>query len=378
VGLIAGGWQDATLVSLPGGRPVAGTVEACVAPETEDRALGELVRDGVSVEGCIALARAIRRQPAPVFRDVLLQMADSADETLQREVAWAMAAAPDAGFLPSLLQMLGSRGVRGPARAAFVVHGDTGLEFLGQALADERLPLEIRRHLPRTIALFPPQAAVTLLESRVREESDGAVRFKLIRALGRLATDHPGLPLDLEVLEDATASSLVAAFRMIDWRLTLQRGAREDPRRATGGHDLLVTLLRDEDLKRIYRGLRSTSPKVRANSRELLENLLPEKWRQQVMALVEDGSDEQKLASALPFYRARRLDYEALLAVLLEEKSETIRSIAAHHVGELRLVALRPRLLGLDAARSGFFLSRVVQRTLRLLGEAGTEVAPAR
>jgi hypothetical protein len=351
----------------------------------------------VSVEGCIALARAIRRQPAPVVRDVLLQMADSADETLQREVAWAMAAAPDAGFLPSLLQMLGSRGVRGPARAAFVVHGDTGLEFLGQALADERLPLEIRRHLPRTIALFPPQAAVTLLESRVREESDGAVRFKLIRALGRLATDHPGLPLDLEVLEDATASSLVAAFRMIDWRLTLQRGAREDPRRATGGHDLLVTLLRDkerqvlerifrfldlrlrdEDLKRIYRGLRSTSPKVRANSRELLENLLPEKWRQQVMALVEDGSDEQKLASALPFYRARRLDYEALLAVLLEEKSETIRSIAAHHVGELRLVALRPRLLGLDAARSGFFLSRVVQRTLRLLGEAGTEVAPAR
>jgi hypothetical protein len=397
VGLIAGGWQDASLVAGLGGPAGTGTVEACVAPQSEERPLRELVRSGASVEGCIALARAVRRQPSPVFRDVLLHMADSADEQLQREVAWAMAAAPIAEFLPALLQMLGTRGVRGAARAALVAQGDAGLELLGQALVDERLPLEIRRHLPRTIALFPPQAAVALLESRVREEPDGAVRFKLISALGRLVTDHPGLALDQQVLDDATADSLVAAFRMIDWRLTLQHGARDDPRRATGGHDLLVTLLRDkerqvlerifrfldlrlrdEDLKRIYRGLRSTSPKVRANSRELLENLLPERWRPQVLALVDDGSDGQKLALAAPFYLPRRLDYESLLATLLEEQSETIRSITAHHVGELGLVSLRPRLEGLESAGSGFFLSRVVQRTLRLLGKAGGEVVHAR
>ena len=38
--------------------------------------------------------------------------------------------------------------------------------------------------------------------------------------------------------------------------------------------------------------------------------------------------------------------------------------MAAHHVGELRLVALRPRLQRLGGSGASFFLARVVERTL--------------
>ena len=38
--------------------------------------------------------------------------------------------------------------------------------------------------------------------------------------------------------------------------------------------------------------------------------------------------------------------------------------MAAHHVGELRLVALRPRLERLRESGASFFLARVVERAL--------------
>jgi ATP:ADP antiporter, AAA family len=376
---------------------LVGLVSAGWITDETQSTLDTLLASG-SPEASAALARAIRAQPSPLFEDVLLKLAEARDETVQRQVAHAMGAVGNARFFPALLSMVGQWETRAAARDALLAHGKPALEFLSAALAEEALPHEVRRHLPMTIALFPPVEAAPILLRRLLAEPDGMVRFKILRGLNRVG-QHPDVVLDPAILREATESTLQAAFRLTDWRFSLTEGARAEPRRKTPGHDLLVTLLRDkevhaverlfrllalqfrhEDFKGIYRSLWNRSPKVRASSRELLENLIEPPLRGALLALVDDAPDAERLRRGAPLYTPRPLDYESLLALILEQPGESLRCIAAYHVGELGLTALRPRLEKLKPSpETGFFLARVVERALDLLSRSeGGALAQAR
>ncbi len=364
VGLVSGGW---------------------VSDETQ-RALTELL-DSQSPEAGTALAQAIRLQPDAVFVATLLELSEAPEGEVLSDVAQAMAAMPDERFLPALLPMLAQRSVRAAARGAFLAHGPAGLAFLERASADYGLPQEIRRHVPRTISPFPPEDAAPLLLRQLEAEPDGMVRFKILRGLGRIHSNAPELPLDGAILGRATTATLQAALKVIDWRLALQAGAASDGTRLTRTHQLLVCLLRDkqahaverlfrllglqfrhEDLRSIYRGRSSANARIRASSRELLENLLLPPLRDAVLSLHDDLADAERLARARPFHAPSTLPYEALLGVMLEEASESLRCLAAHHIAELGLTTFRPRLEALQAAEKQFFVSRALERALDLLG----------
>jgi hypothetical protein len=166
----------------------------------------------------------------------------------------------------------------------------------------------------------------------------------------------------------------------------LERGARDDPRRTTPGHDLLLALLghkeehaierlfrllglqqRGENWERLYRGLANRSPKVRASSRELLENTLRPPLREAVLALVDDAPPDERLAAAGTFIGFLPLGYEQLLAALLDQADETLRSLAAYHAGELGLTGLRERLESFRGHETGLLATRVLERALGML-----------
>jgi hypothetical protein len=278
--------------------------------------------------------------------------------------------------------LLGRREVRAEARAALLAYGDEGLAFLDDALGDRALPLELRRHLPRTIALFGTGRSAAALARHLLEEPSGVVRYQILRGMNRLAA-APGVEFDPGLLRRATEVTAGGVFRLVHWRFVLERGAKGTPGRSTPGHDLLVRLLRDkeeqaverlfrllalqhrgEDFKGIYRGLRSSEARARGSSRELLENVLDPWLRGAVLAVVADAGDESRLGRAGEIYTPAALDYEDVLALILERGGESLRCVAAHHVGELGLVALRERLEELRGSGTTFFLSRVVENAL--------------
>jgi hypothetical protein len=366
VGLVAGGW---------GGDEARAALEALLAEGSEETSL--------------ALARAIAAQPAPVFEEPLLRLADGASERALVAVAGAMGAVRSPRFLPALLGFLGHREVRAEARAAFLAHGEEGLAFLDEALGDHRLPVELRRNIPRTVALFAPAPAAAVLARRVLEEPSGAVRYRILRGMNRLAAS-PEVVFEPALLRRATEATMAGVFRLAHWRSLLEQGAKRRPGRSTPGHDLLIQLLRDkeeqaierlfrllalrhrgEDFKGIYRGLQSSDPRARASSRELLENVLDPALRGPVLAVVDDGGDAARLARAGTAYVPEALEYEDVLSLILQTGGESLRCVAAHHVGELRLAALRPRLEELLGSGTGFFLSRVVEHALAAFREEG-------
>jgi hypothetical protein len=373
---------------------LAGLVAGGWAGEDGLRQLEALLAEG-GPEAELALARAIAQQPSPAFEDLLLRLAESTSEEVLQHAARAIAALRGPRFLPSLLGMLGQRDARAEARAALLAYADAGLAFLDEALGDRALPIELRRQLPRTIGLFPAKEAVGVLERHLLEERSGVVRYRILRALNRLAAS-PEAEFDGGRLLRGATATVEATFRVIHWRLVLEQGARAQPGRATPGHDLLVEMLRDkeaqslerlfrlfsllyrrEDFKGMYRGLRSAHPRARSSSRELLENLLGPPLRAPVLALVDEGPDAVRLARAEAAYERTALDYEAVLALMLEQGGESLRCIAAYHVGELGLSVLRPRLERLRREGTSFFLARVVERALAGLAVTGGDLAGA-
>jgi HEAT repeat protein len=367
VGLVAGGWVS----------------------DDAQAALDALFQES-SHEARAALAQAIERQPTPAFESILLDLGNDPDHEIQRSVAHALGALRSERALPTLLSMLQATATRAAARQALLAFGDPALGFLAESLVDTTLPQELRRHVPRTISLFPADQAAPILLGRLLEERDGMVRFKILRGLGRLAASNPTLKLDAAILRTATDQTVEVAFRLRYWRGLLEQGAREDRRRATPGHHLLATLLRDkerhtverlfrfiglqyrgEDFARIYHGLGNSNPKVRASSRELLENLIRPPLRDAVLVLIGDAAASQRLLES-PDAAPRDLGYESLLGLLLEQPGETLRCIAAYHVGELRLGGLRGRIEALRAQETGLFVSRIFERTLRLISQPET------
>jgi HEAT repeat protein len=366
---------------------LAGLLSGGWATEADRRAIEDLRASG-SPEERRALAQAVRLQPAPAFEDLLVQLADDRDEQVQTLAAGAMGALGRPRFLPVLLPMLAEREVRRAAREALLAIGPPALDFLDKSLADHALPQELRRHLPRTISRFPAREAVPVLLRHLTIEVDGMVRYKILRGLGRLATEHPEVPLDERILRVATERTLEAAFRLAHWRAVLHAGVQDDPRRTTRGHELLVSMLRDkevhtlerifrllglqhrdENFESIYRGLHNRNPKVRAGSREFLDNLLRPPLREAVLALIEEGVDTGRLQGTGPYYQPRSLQYVDVFSAILDSGDESLRCIAAHHVGEIGLSELRSRLEALIRGGAGFFEVRVVSHALELLDE---------
>jgi hypothetical protein len=228
------------------------------------------------------------------------------------------------------------------------------LPRLAEALRDVGLPHAVRRHLPHTIGAFGTQQAVDLLLSHLVDESDGMVRFKILRALGRLSTDYPRLSINHTFLARAAPQTLAAATGFMRWRRALEVGAGRDSRRRTPLHGLLVDLLRDkqqhsvervfrllnlqmrnEDFLRIYRGLHSSRRESRAGSRELLENLVPAAVRRQLLDLIDDALDPGAVV-----VEDRAMPYETVLREMIESQTESLSAVAAHHAAELGLAGL--------------------------------------
>ncbi len=375
---------------------LASLVAAGWARASDTEILDGIVERGTE-EQRLALVQAIHHHPKRVFEDWLVRLAqDENSPELQRAALSAMSAAPSARYLEVLIAMLEKRKLRSEARATLITLGDTALSFLSNALSDENHRVALRSHFPNTIARFEPKLAAKILSARLPKETNGAVRFKILRALDRLHAHNEGLKIDQTVVTLMLRRTLTHAFELLESRLILARGPAELPARATRVHELLIELLKDkerhaiervflllglrfesEEVAAILRGLRGPSPTIRAGSRELLEHMLRDAERSAILALVDDVPDEDRLSAAGAFYRPSQRSYEEHLRQLLDSSSEAVRTLTIYHIGELKLLDLRGKLEQLRAS-SNSSLSLILRHTLSVLAAADSRLTYGR
>ena len=326
-----------------------------------DARLGNML-DGKDPGVMLAIAETVRELPARAFDTVLLDLAKSDVAEVQLATVRAMRAIGDPIFTGALSRLLQYRPLRNEARAALVALGPGALAGLSEELGDSTLPHAIRRHLPQTIAAFgTPQAAAVLLR-HLLEEDDGMIRFKVLRALGRMRSMNAALSLDNKTIRQSIEQNLEAAFRYMRWRNSLEQHSGTIAGDWSEYHKLLIDLLHDkqshtlqrlfrllnlsafdEEFLRIYRGLHSRRREARASSRELIEHIIePEKARQ-ILKLIDDLFEP----AAKPETERRSAstsDWEKTLAELFASGIESLSSLAALEIGKLRIAALKPAL----------------------------------
>jgi hypothetical protein len=234
---------------------------------------------------------------------------------------------------------------------------------LAAVLADHGVPQALRWQVPRCIAAFGDQRAADVLLSSLPDEWDGMQRYQVIRALETLVRRQPTLRLDRHTLNLAIVGTVARAYRYLDRRLSLERGAIAVPARRTPGHELLARMLDDKrthSVDRLLRllalahpresfadiriGLGSGGRDRRASGLELLGNLLRPPLRDAVVALVDDLADDDRLRAGADFHQPVELDYDGLLESMLASQSQAVQDLTAYHIGELQLTRFLDQL----------------------------------
>ncbi|MBK6513255.1 MAG: MFS transporter [Polyangiaceae bacterium] len=290
-----------------------------------------------------ALAHAIAENAHERWIPVLQELSRSSDELVLMQVGEAARALRAPALVSPLIAMLERRQLRDSARAALAAIGVVALPFLVDALRDPATPLAVRRHLPRTLSRFPSTAASGVLVERLSAEPDGMTRYKILCALGSMRATDPDTALDVGKLWLVAKATRERIIELLGLRVALSHALEPpSPRR-----ELLVGLLEEKEhraLERLFklldlldpaqsyeqvrRGLRHPDEKTRAASREVLTNTLPQEFRADVMSLVDDVADDEKLVAV----RNSRAIPSALAAVelMIHDRSQAVRMIAEY------------------------------------------------
>jgi AAA family ATP:ADP antiporter len=359
-------------------------------PEDEARAaLGEIVASGTA-ESRIVLAEVIGWRAARAFEPEILELTRARELEVRRAAISALGSLGGVTPARAVVDLLADPGLADDVHAAVVAAGPDGIAALESALADRDRSRAVRRLVPALLADIDPERAAAALLANLAPETDGMVRYRSILALAHILESRPDVHLDERLLEGEIRNTIARAYRYIDRRLILVRGAKEDASRATQGHALLVDLLRDkernavgrlfrllalaypyEEFDAIYSSIESGRSDHRANAMELIDNVLGEPLRDAILGLVDDVPDEERLQRGESFHRPLGLDYEAVVSHMLGSSSVVVRDFAAYHVGELGLASLRGRVQELMDGGRG---TGDVARTLALL--AGSKAVP--
>ena len=309
-----------------------------------------------------AIAEALRVRPSATLEPLLLDLLEDPDAVVACRAAAAAGELRAPGLVTPLIHGLGRRSVREAARIALTRFGPLAVTRLSEALESDTLPLAVRSQVPAALALSGSNQAPQVLLRHLQSETDGLVRFKVLRALGRWRREQPAYPLDQALIQDAVLYAVTTAFQFMQWRHALEAGIEALPERKTEIHDVLVALLRDkqdhalerafrllnlqsgsDEYQRVYRGLHSPLPRTRAGSRELLVHMVIPPLREPLTTLLDDLHGEHD-ASWRAANDADR--YIATLDALVGCGVESASSLAAAHAAELGVRTLRDVIAG--------------------------------
>jgi AAA family ATP:ADP antiporter len=334
--------------SSPGVRGYASLHAALVGPHqnlVDDPRIAAVLHDDTATLTGLLVAVAVA-DPSPRVSTVLLKLADLPDAP--RSPAWTNLLARatvqhgELAMIPGLLAQLPRWESRETIRSALVTLGEPAFAQVARALEDVTNARRLRVQLPQTLGRFgTPEAAEKLLD-RVEHDPDGLVRYKALRALGRLVADHR-IGVDRRRVARCVRANFVGYFELLGMRAALGASPLEASGRQSSAFRLLAGLLDDklrqsierafrllkiahpkEDIHRVYLACIGSDKRARANAAEFLDALLWRREEKPLRALVRIVSDDLSREAAVDLAAAHlgltppRTHLEAVHAALAD------------------------------------------------------------
>jgi HEAT repeat protein len=347
--------------------------------------------DGVQARRVMLEAIAEHGDPrwGPVVLDIVGK--DGERRGFAGPAAGAIQRVAEPSLIPYLVERLGGvREARGAVRDAIVSLGDQGFAEAERALFDTSVSERARAQIPKVLASFGDQRAVDVLCKRFASEPSGAVRYKILRAIGKLAVPRAAKKADRlrfprALFLDAIHKNLVEHVRVVALSVSLVRGDAGVASDTAIGEVLLSLLAdkakqslerafrclqianRNEDIQGVYGAIVRGDKRARGNALEFLDALpdLSQDVRELLRVVVDDLDAAEvarrgvPLASRLDPTAELAADHERAVGILLGDKDELVAALAAYHALDFGMIRLglravktleeRPELTALGA-----------------------------
>jgi AAA family ATP:ADP antiporter len=352
--------------------------------------LGTMVHeDGdEGVRARLEAAALIGRLPNE-FGGELAHLLEDADLEVARKALESMGILKRRDLAAHAVAHLSNLELRDAAGAALVAIGPAVLPALAIALADPDQPLELRRELPAIIATIGSSTAQRILTDNLLQQ-DVQLRFRVIAALNRLQQLHPEIELDRQAIETVLMAEILGHYRSYQILGTLGDAFETSDPVASALNDsmtqdverifrLLALRWPEFDMHSAYVGVRSSSPAVRANALEFLDNILKPQTRSLIVPLLDPSvSRDDRIRLANSVLGATVDTREQAVAALIASDDPWLRSCGVYAVGMLRLGSLEGELDKLASTNDPLLRETVRAARQRLAGiEPGGEEAEA-
>jgi len=313
-----------------------------------------------------ALARSIGRLDLPHRRGDLPKLLSDSKASVVSVAMIAAGRLQLVEHVPLLMSNLENLHLRHAARTAMALYGEKIIPQLIKILNSQKELLAIRVRIPKILGMIPSQASVDSLLDAF-PDAENLLKEQILNALDALrrAAPHENLKFSSEKITNILLSQAERAFRLAAISRALTgRAAQSDSRMNIEGRAgqllvralgeqwerrrrwvvLLLGLLYDrEDMDGVYRGLRSTQPRVRAHTIEFVDNLLQGKVKTYVFPLIDDISMENVAQEGEKLLQLKINNQKQALSALFELDNPWLSACAIHALAEAK-TADRPLL----------------------------------
>jgi ATP:ADP antiporter, AAA family len=334
-------------------------------------------------------ARAMAIAP-DAFHELLATLIRDGDEAVAREAIRSARVVAHEDLLPALIDVLGRDELTDEVAGAMAQIGPTIVPEIERRLRDEDLPLDTRRELPAVLVRIGTAAAEQALIGSLLQ-SDVTLRHRVISSLNKLRLVHPEVALDPSTINLLLAAEIAGHYRsyqilgpLLD-RLKVEDPVVQAMQRAMEQEldrifRLMGLMLPHVGLHDAYVGLRSSDELVRANSLELLDNVLDPELRQLLVPLLDaQVTTLERIEIANRLVGAPLDSAEQAVATLLSSEDPWLRSSAVYAVGALQLHGLAGALKRFENDEDPVLKQSVKAARRRLAGEkeAPVQAEPA-
>ncbi len=297
-------------------------------------------------------ARLLGRSP-DVFDPLLSCLIADTNPDVVCEAIRAAAALHKRRLVPDIIDRLAQHEICETASEALASFGESIVGTLRDHLADENVPLPVRRQIPEVLASIDSPEAVHVLEPALMV-SDTLLRHRALAALSQLVRRHRNLEVNREVLETVLAAEILGHYRSHQILHMLAEEADDNVRRALaesmeGEREQIFRLLGlihpDHDFDTAYYGLRSSNPVVHDNALEFVEHVLKPEMRQLLIPLLDPRvTTEDRAQRAASLVHVNMDTQEEAVAALVGSDDPWLRSCGAYAIGRLGLRSLEAQL----------------------------------
>lgn len=298
-------------------------------------------REAALALGWIDPASALHTSLTPLLRD--------ADQTVAKAALRSAAQVKPMEALPMIILAVLRNEIASEAGDTLTHYGPPVLPALERAYADPTQPVELRRRLPRVVAVIGGPEAVAWLMSRL-DEPDRVARYHIVKALNKLRARDTSLFFDPLHIE----RRLLIEIREHDHLLTMRQyllpaetapSSRLFRQALTERMEdnlklifrLLGLLFPIKDIHAAYYGVKSDDARVRDHAIEFLDSLLPETLKRSLIPLIDRrASATGPEAKTAEFPPGRTILIDMLTAVV-KGPDPWLASCALYAVGEQKV-----------------------------------------